>query len=51
MVYTNYDGLLFLPVLNGITVIGDKKLEDYGLVPMTAEEVTEIILEVFGYVL
>ena len=51
MVYTNYSSLVFLPVLNGVTVIGDKRLEDYGLVPMSAEEVTEIILEVFGFVL
>ena len=46
----NYEQLKFLPVLNGVTIIGEKKFEDYGLVPMTAEEITEIELEVFGYV-
>jgi len=47
----SYESLRFLPVLNGVTIIGDKRFEDYGLVPMSAEEITEIQLEVFGYVL
>ena len=47
----SYEQLKFLPVLNGVTIIGEKRFEDYGLVPMTAEEITEIELEVFGYVL
>ena len=47
----NYESLRALPCLNGVTIIGDKRFEDYGLVPMTAEEITEIQLEVFGYVL
>ena len=47
----NYEQLRFLPLLNGVTIIGDKRFEDYGLVPMSAEEITEIQLEVFGYVL
>lgn len=47
----SYSQLLSLPCLNGVTIIGNKRLEDYGLVPMTAEDVTEIMLEVFGYVL
>lgn len=47
----SYESLRFLPVLNGVTIIGDKRFEDYGLVPMSAEEITEIELEVFGYVL
>ena len=46
-----YSSLLLLPMLNGCTIIGDKRLEDYGLVPMTSEDITEIMLEVFGYVL
>lgn len=46
-----YSSLLFLPRLNGMTIIGDKTLEDYGLIPMTSEDITEIMLEVFGYVL
>lgn len=47
----SYEDLRFLPVLNGVTIIGDKRLEDYGLVPMSSEEITEIMLEVFGFVL
>ena len=47
----SYESLRFLPVLNGVTVIGNKRFEDFGLVPMTAEDITEIELEVFGYVL
>ena len=45
-----YEDLLLLPVLNGVTIIGDKKFEDFGLVPMSSEEITELELEVFGYV-
>ena len=47
----SYESLRFLPILNGVTIIGNKRFEDYGLVPMTSEEITEIMLEVFGYVL
>lgn len=47
----NYEDLTMLPLLNGVTLIGDKKFSDFGLVPMTAEDITEIMLEVFGYVL
>jgi len=47
----NYDELLGLPILNGVTVIGDKTLADYGLIPMTANDITEIMLEIFGFVL
>lgn len=47
----SYESLRFLPVLNGVTIIGDKRFEDYGLVPMTSAEITEVMLEVFGYVL
>ena len=47
----SYESLRGLPCLNGVTIIGDKKLEDYGLVPMTTNDVTEIMLEVFGYLL
>ena len=47
----NYEDLRSLPLLNGVTIIGNKRFEDYGLVPMSAEEITEIQLEVFGYVL
>ena len=47
----SYESLRYLPVINGVTVIGDKRFEDYGIVPMTSEDITEIMLEVFGYVL
>lgn len=47
----NYEELNFLPILNGCTVIGDKRFEDYGIVPMNSEEIAEIQLEVFGYLL
>ena len=45
-----YEDLLLLPKLNGVTVIGDKRFEDYGLVPITSEEMNEIMLETFGFV-
>lgn len=47
----DYESLRFLPVLNGVTVIGDKTFADYGLIPINSEELTELMLEVFGYVL
>lgn len=47
----SYESLRCLPMLNGVTIIGNKRFEDYGLVPMTAEDITAIQLEVFGYVL
>lgn len=47
----NYEELRGLPILNGVTVIGDKKLEDYGLVPMSDHEISAIMIEVFGYLL
>lgn len=47
----SYQELLGLPMLNGVTIIGNRRLEDYGLVPMTSNDITEIMLEVFGYVL
>jgi len=48
---TSYDELEDKPSINGETVEGDKTFEDYGLVAMNAEEVTEVFLEVFGYIL
>ena len=47
----SYESLIGLPILNGVTIIGDKTFEDYGLIPMTSEDITEIMLEVFGYIL
>lgn len=49
----NYEDLnpFFLPTINGVTVIGDRTFADYGIIPMSTEDITEIMLEVFGYVL
>ena len=47
----NYEDLREIPKLEGVTFIGDKKVSDYGLVPHSPEEITEIQLEIFGYVL
>ena len=47
----SYESLRFLPILNGVTIIGDKRFEDYGLIPVSAEEITSLMLEVNGFVL
>ena len=47
----SYEQLRNLPLINGVTVIGDRTLSDYGLVPMSTEEISEIMIEVFGYLL
>lgn len=47
----SYEQLMQLPLLNGVTIIGDKRLEDFGLVPMTSEDISAIMIEVFGYLL
>ena len=47
----SYEDLRNIPMLNGVTIIGNKRFEDYGLVPMSSEEITEMMLEVFGFVL
>lgn len=47
----SYESLRFLPTLNGVTIIGDRTFADYGLIPISSEELTELMLEVFGYVL
>lgn len=46
-----YDELRGLPMLNGVTIIGDRRIEDYGLVPMSETDMNSIIEEVFGYIL
>lgn len=51
MIYLSYESLRNLPSINGVTVIGDRTFEDFGLVPISSEEMTELMLEVFGYVL
>lgn len=47
----NYEDLRYLPRLNGVTIIGDRTFSDYGLVPMSSADITEIQLEIFGYIL
>lgn len=47
----NYESLLHLPTINNVTVIGDRRFEDFGLIPISSAELTELMLEVFGYVL
>lgn len=47
----SYEQLLQLPLLNGVTIIGDRRLEDFGLIPMTTEDISSIMIEVFGYLL
>lgn len=47
----DYTQLRILPLLNGVTIVGDRKLSDYGLVPMSDSDVNSIMLEVFGYLL
>lgn len=47
----SYESLRYLPILNGVTVIGNKRFEDYGLIPVSTDEMTSLMLEVFGFVL
>lgn len=47
----NYEQLLLLPMLQGVSIIGNRSFEDYGLVPMSVSDINEIMLEVFGYIL
>lgn len=47
----SYESLEDKPRLEGIEIEGDKTFEDYGLLPLNPDEITEIQLETFGYVL
>ena len=47
----SYESLRYLPILNGVTGIGNKRFEDYGLIPVSTDEMTSLMLEVFGFVL
>jgi len=47
----DYESLTNLPEINGVTVIGERRLEDFGLVPMSSDDITAIMFEVFGFVL
>ena len=47
----HYDQLSGLPMLNGVTLLGDRTIEDYGMVQMSSDDVNSLILEVWGYLL
>ena len=47
----NYEDLKNLPQINGVTIIGERTMEDYGLVPLNSKEIEELYLEGIGYVL
>jgi hypothetical protein len=47
----NYETLRNLPKINGVTLLSNRTFSDLGLVPISADETTELMLEVFGYVL
>ncbi len=47
----DYNELTNKPSINGVTVVGDKVFEDFGLVSIDKDEVDELFLEVFGYIL
>lgn len=47
----SYESLRYLPILNGVTIIGNKRFEDYGLIPVSTDEMTSLMLDVFGFVL
>lgn len=48
---SNYDNLENLPSINGTTVQGDLTLEDIGIIELTPEMVSELVLETFGVIL
>lgn len=47
----DYNELENKPSINGNELTSDMELSDIGIVEMTPEMVTEVFLEVFGYVL
>ena len=47
----DYNQLENLPTVNGVEVKGDLSLTDIGILEMSPEEVNEIFLETFGYLL
>lgn len=47
----NYNQLENKPTINGVEVDGDLTLTDIGILEMTPEEVNEVFLETFGYLL
>jgi hypothetical protein len=48
MDYNQFDNL---PTINGTEVKGDLTLEDIGILEMTPEEVSEVFIETFGYLI
>lgn len=47
----DYNQLENLPTVNGVEVKDDLSLTDIGILEMSPEEVNEIFLETFGYLL
>lgn len=47
----NYEELDNKPSINGVELVPDMELTDIGILEMTPEMVSEIILEVFGVIL
>lgn len=47
----SYEDLRMLPKINGVTIIGDKTLEQYGIVPISSSDIDEIFLEVMGFII
>lgn len=39
----NYEGLRNLPKINGVTLIGDLSLEALGIIPLTNEEIDNLL--------
>jgi hypothetical protein len=48
---SDYNQLDNKPTINGVVVEGDLTLSDIGILEMSPEEVNEIFLETFGYLL
>nr|DAS69485.1 MAG TPA: hypothetical protein [Caudoviricetes sp.]DAW63327.1 MAG TPA: hypothetical protein [Caudoviricetes sp.] len=48
---SSYHDLTDKPTLNGVEIVNDKSFEDYGVVPMDANDISHIELEIFGVVL
>lgn len=48
---TNYEDLINKPSINGVELTSDMEISDIGILEMTPEMVSEIFLEIFGYLL
>lgn len=48
---TDYETLVNKPTINGVTLTAGMSIEDIGVVELTNEMVSEIVLETFGVLL